>query len=258
MGSWSHFVCSQYSRKQKPIALVSVDSLFRTVSQKIDTLVISPRFVITACVPGCAQPRSTLCNPREGNQPAPLSMGFSRHEYWSGLPFPPPGDPPHPGINPGDPPGLPLSHLDPPECWNQGRFPYNNGMGKGELDRTHSANRIEVRGLSESGKGGQTVGPSSPSRVRGPAPRLEGSSLRELSCSGHELTSSSSEFPAARSTGPDDRPWPSAHQLTAALFLQSEDPPRQILPSIFLFPSTSWKISRYKCPLVPSYLFLII
>ena len=29
---------------------------------------------------------------------APLSMGFSRQEYWSGLPFPPPGDLPHPGI----------------------------------------------------------------------------------------------------------------------------------------------------------------
>ena len=31
--------------------------------------------------------------------PAPLSMGFSRQEYWSGLPRPPPGDLPKPGIN---------------------------------------------------------------------------------------------------------------------------------------------------------------
>ena len=31
---------------------------------------------------------------------APLSMGFSRQEYWSGLPCPPPGDLPHPGIKP--------------------------------------------------------------------------------------------------------------------------------------------------------------
>ena len=30
----------------------------------------------------------------------PLSMGFSRQEYWSGLPFPPPGDLPDPGIEP--------------------------------------------------------------------------------------------------------------------------------------------------------------
>ena len=34
---------------------------------------------------------------------APLSMGFSRQEYWSGLPFPSPGDLPDPGIEPGSP-----------------------------------------------------------------------------------------------------------------------------------------------------------
>ena len=34
---------------------------------------------------------------------APLSMGFSRQEYWRGLPFPPPGDIPDPGIKPGFP-----------------------------------------------------------------------------------------------------------------------------------------------------------
>ena len=31
------------------------------------------------------------------------SMGFSRQEYWSGLPFPSPGDLPNPGIEPGSP-----------------------------------------------------------------------------------------------------------------------------------------------------------
>ena len=31
---------------------------------------------------------------------APLSMGFSRQEYWSGMPCPPPGDLPNPGIGP--------------------------------------------------------------------------------------------------------------------------------------------------------------
>ena len=50
---------------------------------------------------------------------APLSMGFSRQEYWSGLPFPSPGDLPNPGIElgsptlqahalPSEPPGKPL------------------------------------------------------------------------------------------------------------------------------------------------------
>ena len=32
--------------------------------------------------------------------PDSSSMGFSRQEYWSGLPFPPPGDLPNPGIEP--------------------------------------------------------------------------------------------------------------------------------------------------------------
>ena len=48
----------------------------------------------------------------------PLSMGFSRQEYWSGLPFPPPGNLPHPGIKPASPvssalasDSFPLSHL---------------------------------------------------------------------------------------------------------------------------------------------------
>ena len=34
---------------------------------------------------------------------APLSMGFSRQECWSGLPVPSPGDLPDPGIEPGSP-----------------------------------------------------------------------------------------------------------------------------------------------------------
>ena len=34
---------------------------------------------------------------------APLSMEFSRQEYWSGLPFPPPGDLLSPGTEPGSP-----------------------------------------------------------------------------------------------------------------------------------------------------------
>ena len=51
-----------------------------------------------------------------------LSMGFSRQEYWSGLPFPSPGDLPNPGIKPisaalaggfftTEPPGKPFLEL---------------------------------------------------------------------------------------------------------------------------------------------------
>ena len=43
----------------------------------------------------------TVCDPMDciAHQ-APLSVGFSRQEYWSGLPCPPPGDLPDPGIEP--------------------------------------------------------------------------------------------------------------------------------------------------------------
>ena len=37
---------------------------------------------------------------------SPLSMGFSRQEYWSGLPFPSPGNLPNPGIKPMSPASL--------------------------------------------------------------------------------------------------------------------------------------------------------
>ena len=46
----------------------------------------------------------TLAIPWTVARQAPLSMGFSRQEYWSGLPFPSPGDLPNPGIEPGSPP----------------------------------------------------------------------------------------------------------------------------------------------------------
>ena len=45
----------------------------------------------------------TFCDPGTVAYPAPLSMGFSRQEYWSGLPFPSPGDLPNTGIEPGSP-----------------------------------------------------------------------------------------------------------------------------------------------------------
>ena len=43
----------------------------------------------------------TICDPMDciAHQ-APLSMGFSKQDYWGGLSCPPPGDLPHPGIEP--------------------------------------------------------------------------------------------------------------------------------------------------------------
>ena len=48
----------------------------------------------------------TLCDLMDCVHQASLSMGFSRQEYWNGLPCPPPGDLPEPGIKPVSPPVL--------------------------------------------------------------------------------------------------------------------------------------------------------
>ena len=64
---------------------------------------------------------------------APLSMGFPRQEYWSGLPFPSPEDPADPGIKPTSPElaagFLPLSHPGSPviQC-----------LKKSSLEENHS------------------------------------------------------------------------------------------------------------------------
>ena len=50
-----------------------------------------------------AQSCLTVCYPWTVAHQAPLSMGFSRQEYWSGSPFPSPGDLPDPGIKPRSP-----------------------------------------------------------------------------------------------------------------------------------------------------------
>ena len=50
-----------------------------------------------------AQSRPTLCNPWNVACQVPLSMEFSRQEYWSGWPFPPPGNLPDPRIEPKSP-----------------------------------------------------------------------------------------------------------------------------------------------------------
>ena len=50
-----------------------------------------------------AQSCPTLYNLRTVARQAPLSMGFSRKDYWSVWPFPPPGDRPDPGIEPESP-----------------------------------------------------------------------------------------------------------------------------------------------------------
>ena len=68
---------------------------------------ISSSNCFSSCVRLFATPWTAACQ-------APLSMSFPRQEYWTGLPFPSPGDLPDPGIKPTSPAlaggFLPLSH----------------------------------------------------------------------------------------------------------------------------------------------------
>ena len=66
-----------------------------------------------------AQSCPTLCDPMDCGSQAPLSTGFSRQEYWSGLPCTNPGDRPYPGIKPTSPVSIALAGglftTEPPE-----------------------------------------------------------------------------------------------------------------------------------------------
>ena len=52
------------------------------------------------CCAQLLQPIQLFATPWTVTRQAPLSMEFSKQEYWSGLPFPTPGDLPDPGIKP--------------------------------------------------------------------------------------------------------------------------------------------------------------
>ena len=53
-----------------------------------------------ACVPHCFNRVWLSATPWTVAHQAPLSVGFSRREHWSGLPWPPPGNLPNPGMKP--------------------------------------------------------------------------------------------------------------------------------------------------------------
>ena len=78
---------------------------------------------------GCCSVVSDCATPWTVAHQAPLSTGFSRPEYWSGLPFPSPGDLPNPGIEPMSPafPALAsiFSTTEPPGKPQIGAYPWN-------------------------------------------------------------------------------------------------------------------------------------
>ena len=55
---------------------------------------------MTACMLSCFSRVRLFVNPRTVTQQPPLPLGFSRQEYWSGLPFSPPGGLPDLEIEP--------------------------------------------------------------------------------------------------------------------------------------------------------------
>ena len=69
-------------------------------------ITILPKAIYSFNVFMHAQPYSPLCDPIDLAHQTSPSMGLSRHEYWSGLPFPSPGDLPDPGIKPMSPVSL--------------------------------------------------------------------------------------------------------------------------------------------------------
>ena len=74
---------------------------------------------MVVCVLSCYSPVQLFATPWTIAHQAPLSMGFSRQEYWSGLPCPSPGDLPDPGIEPEFPTSSALAgrSLTPSTTW---------------------------------------------------------------------------------------------------------------------------------------------
>ena len=68
--------------------------------QKAKGSLLHPAVKTASCVLSVFTHVRLFVTPRTVAHQAPLSMGFSRKEYWSGLPCPPPGDLPDSGIEP--------------------------------------------------------------------------------------------------------------------------------------------------------------
>ena len=88
----------QYSGLEKSMdcivhGVINSGTLFATFTFKMGLMLLLSHFI-----------RVQLCaTPQTAAHQAPLSMGFSRQEYWSGQPFPSPGHLPNPGIKPRSP-----------------------------------------------------------------------------------------------------------------------------------------------------------
>ena len=127
-------------------------------------LTLCVRVCVRACVHTFVR-LSLFVTPWTAARQAPLSMGFSRQEYWSGLPFPPPGHRPNTGVEPKSPAsaggfftisaiwkapycGTPVQNIDALLTWEQipviesARFYHSNSLNTVNwLERTKTIRR---------------------------------------------------------------------------------------------------------------------
>ena len=88
-----------------------IEVFLRNVTPNATQLVSQPSLQFCCCL--VANSCLTFWTPWTVAHQASLSMGFPRHEYWSGFPFPFPGDLPDPGIKPGSPAAAPTTWPSP-------------------------------------------------------------------------------------------------------------------------------------------------
>ena len=106
----------------------------------------------------CYVVSNSLATPWTGACQPPLSMGFSRQEYWSGLPLPSPGNLPNPKIEPTSPtlagrffttelPGKPIGNREPTSTSMPSKYePYQPASSKPSFHlHTHRFRYIEIQ-----------------------------------------------------------------------------------------------------------------
>ena len=87
---------TSFSGKWAPISPIRM----RGLDSAKDEIPHSSKHLMCVCMLGCFSRVWLFETPRIVARQAPLSMGFSRQEYWSGLPCSPPGNLPHRGVKP--------------------------------------------------------------------------------------------------------------------------------------------------------------
>ena len=86
IGRWIFFLPLNHLGSPN-LAEIKSDRKTLPISQRLCFLnLLSQIFAAAKLLQSCP----TLCDPIDGSSPGPLSLGFSRQEYWSGLPFPSP------------------------------------------------------------------------------------------------------------------------------------------------------------------------